>query len=79
MQSMKVSKFGAGTLTSTPREILKNGGHAMQKSKKWLLHSMATDFRHTLKNFQVGLSKKNLEKKSFFCKKGVEVGDLDGN
>jgi hypothetical protein len=42
MQSMKVSKFGAGTLTSTPREILKNGGNAMQNQindycMAWLL------------------------------------------
>jgi hypothetical protein len=50
----------------------------MQKSKKGFLHDTATDLRYMLRNFQLGLSKQNLEKKSVFCKKGVEVGQLDG-
>jgi hypothetical protein len=76
---MKVSKFGEGILTSTPREILKNGGYAMQKSSKWFWHGIAGDFRHTLKNFQIRLSKQNFEKKSVFHENGVEVGGFDGN
>jgi hypothetical protein len=71
-------KLGEGILTSTGGEKTIFGGHAMPKPNFWFWHHIAAEFRHTLKNYDVELSKHNFEKKIISCKKGVEVWRFDG-
>ncbi len=54
------------------------GGHAIPKPNFWFWHHIAAEFRHTLKNFEVGLSTQNFKKKIILFKKGVEVWGFDG-
>jgi hypothetical protein len=67
---MKVLKFKGVALSMTPC------GHALQKMIVRFKHDMGGDFRHTSKNFEGGLSKKNLEKKKYRTRKGHQsTGD----
>ncbi len=75
---MYMSKLGEGILTSTGGEKNFVGGHAIPKPNFWFWHHIAAEFRHTLKNFEVGLSKQNFKKKIILFKKGVEVWGFDG-
>jgi hypothetical protein len=74
-----MSKLGEGILTSTGGEKIFFGGHTIPKPNFWFWHHIAAKFRHTLKNFEVGLSKKNFKKKIILFKKGVEVWGFDGS
>jgi hypothetical protein len=71
-----MSKLGEGILTSTGRETNFFGGHAIPKPNFWFWHHIAAEFRHTLKNFEVGLSKQNFKKKLFCSKRVSKYGDL---
>jgi hypothetical protein len=73
-----MSKLGEGILTSTGGEKNFFGGHAIPKPNFWFWHHIAAEFRHTLKNFEVGLSTQNFKKKIILFKKGVEVWGFDG-